>query len=206
MSSPVLITDLLAELGYGHPMAQLRAMEILVEAGLTSGKKSGIAAEKRALVRDLLKRNLVRQCPRCREEGRRESVPTERDNDCESCGGSLNRGAMNQAWSALRKGSLRRVLIVGGGPGVHSEIRSLVPEDIELRIVPGDGNENEKSARSNLAWADLVVIWGGSILSHRVSGLYTEARSREKGKVVSLQRRGIAALAKRIREHCESKA
>lgn len=86
---------------------------------------------------------------------------------------------------------------------MHSEIRTLAPDDIELRIIPGDGNENEKSARSHLAWADLVVVWGGSILSHRVSDLYTESRSRTKGKVVSLQRRGIGALARRILEHCE---
>jgi len=205
MSSPLLLADLLAELGYGHPTAKARAIEILIDAGLTTGKKSGIAAEKRPLVRDLLKRNLVRQCPRCREKGLRESVPTARSTDCESCGGSLNRGAMNQAWEALRRRAIRRVVIVGGGPGVHSEIRTLVPEDIELRIIPGDANENEKSARSNLSWADLVVVWGGSILSHRVSGLYTEARSREKGKVVSVQRRGLAALAKRILEYCESR-
>ena len=112
---------------------------------------------------------------------------------------------MNQAWTALRRKALRRVLIVGGGPGVHSEIRMMAPDDIELRIVPGDANENEKSARSNLAWADLVVVWGGSILSHRVSTLYTDPSSRTKGKVVSLQRRGLAALAKRIREYCESR-
>lgn len=86
---------------------------------------------------------------------------------------------------------------------MHSEIRTLAPEDIELKIIPGDGNANEKSARSHLAWADLVVVWGGSILSHQVSSLYREARSRTKGKVVTLQRRGIAALAQCILKHCE---
>ena len=201
--TPLPLGQLLDELGYGHPVARGRAMEILVGAGLTTGKKSGIAAGKRTLVRDLLKRSLIRQCLRCEEEGLQKSVPVERATDCESCGGSPNRGEMNQAWMALRKKSIRRVLIVGGGPGVHSEIRMLAPKDIELRIIPGDGNENEKSARSNLAWADLVVVWGGSILSHRVSTLYTDDRSRAKGKVVSLQRRGLASLAKRIREHCE---
>jgi hypothetical protein len=179
-------------------------MEVLVEAGLTTGKKKGIAPEKRAAVERLLKKRLVLQCPQCPNDGHRESVPADAPGDCETCGGSVNRGAMNRVWAALRRRGIQRLIVVGGGPGAHAELREHQPEDIELRIIPGDGNENEKSARTNIQWADLVVIWGGTILSHRVSRVYSDVRGAEREKIVSLQRRGVAALAQRILDYCDS--
>lgn len=49
-----------------------------------------------------------------------------------------------------------------------------------------------RDAKADLAWADIVVVWDGTELDHKVSRLYTDARDR---RVVTCQRRGIAALA-----------
>jgi hypothetical protein len=201
---PILLSDLLEELGYPSPEAQARAIEVLIQAGLTTGKKKGIDPSKRARVRDLLKKNLVRQCVQCRKAPVPGSVLVEHRSDCDTCSGSVNRGAMNEAWEAMRRAGFRRLLIVGGGPGVHSELRELQPKDIELRIIPGDGNENEKSGRGNVGWADMVVIWGGTILSHRVSKVYSEVPSHDRGKIVTLQRRGLTAMARCIVDRCAS--
>jgi hypothetical protein len=201
---PIVLSELLEELGYRYPEAQIRAMEVLIQAGLTTGRKKGIDPRKRPQVQELLKKKLVRQCVQCRKALVPGSVLVEHRSECDTCSGSPNRGAMNEAWQALRRAGFSRLLIVGGGPGVHSELRELQPNDIELRIIAGDSNENEKSGRGNVSWADLVVIWGGTILSHRVSKVYSEVPNHERGKIVSVQRRGLTAMARGIVDRCAS--
>mgnify|MGYP001606900902 CR=1 FL=1 len=205
MSAAVGLNELLAELGYGHPEALQRATGLLVAEGLTTGKKPGIAAEKRPRVRELLGRRLYRLCDRCRDriaDEDRPIVPVLNAGDCERCGGSPNRAAVNEAARAMRAIGARNLLIVGGGPGVHSELRSLWPADIEMRVVSGDERHDAKLARSLLNWAHVVVVWGSTILPHRVSGLYTVAGGPMRRKVFTVPRRSIEALARGVADHC----
>jgi hypothetical protein len=87
---------------------------------------------------------------------------------------------------------MRRVVVVGGSPGTHDELRSLVAGGLELRLVAGTERRTSRDAKADLAWADLVVVWGGTELDHKVSKLYARGRG---DHVVTCSRRGIAAMA-----------
>ena len=93
-------------------------------------------------------------------------------------------------------------LYPGLGPlaGVHAALEGLWPRDIELRIVPGTERHTGRQARTNLDWADVVLVWAKTELDHKVSLLYTKERL---PKVVVAPRRGIEALADRLTEHLD---
>ena len=195
MSAPIDREKLLGELGYGHPDARARALEVLYAAGLTNPRKKAVAADKRERIRAALEAALVRRCPRCTERGPadgRLAVPTVDPTDCDSCGGSANRLALIRAAEACRRGSIHRVLVVGGAPSVHAVLRDLWPPGLELRIVPGTDRHTRTDAAANLAWADVVLVWGSTQLDHKVSRLYSRPGER---RVVTVPRRGIEALA-----------
>src|SRR5262249_57717632 len=65
---------------------------------------------------------------------------------------------------------------------------------LELRLVDGTERRTVTQARLDLDWADLVLLWGGSELDHRVSTLYTGAPPALRRKLVHTSKRGIAAL------------
>jgi hypothetical protein len=196
---------LLAELGYGHPEALARALEVLYASGLTNPRKTGIAASKEARVRKVLEDTLIRRCARCAADGRSEGripVPVEDPQSCESCGGSANRAALVRAADACRRRGIARVLVVGGAPGVHAALLSSWPPDLSLRIVSGTGRHTRQDAAAQLAWADVVLVWGATQLDHRVSDHYTRGGS---SKIVVVQRRGIEALADALAEHVDDR-
>jgi len=201
MSESIDRERLLRELGYGHPQAMSRAVEVLCATNLTNPRKTGIAAEKRPRIVAALEAALMRLCGRCTWEppqDGRDVVPVEDAAHCERCGGSPNRLALHRAAEACRRHGVRHVVVVGGAPGIHKVLSGLWPRDIDLRIVPGTDRHTLPQARTNVAWADVVVVWAATELDHKVSVLYTKARS---GKVVVAPRRGIEALAGAIIEH-----
>ncbi len=203
MSDAIDRERLLRELGYGHPQALARALEVLVRANLTNPRKTAIAAEKRPKVVAALEAVLVRLCTRCSGEppdDGREAVPVQEATHCERCGGSANRLALQRAGEACRRRGVRHVAVVGGAPGIHTVLSQLWPEGIDLRIVSGTDRHTGPQARTNLEWADVVVVWASTELDHKVSLLYTKARSK---KVIVAGRRGIQALADRLVEHLE---
>jgi hypothetical protein len=192
---------LLRELGYGHPQALVRALEVLVLANLTNPRKAAIAVEKRPRVAAALEDALVRLCARCIGEppnDGREAVPVEEATHCERCGGSRNRLALQRAAEACRRRGVGRVVVVGGAPGIHKVLSRIWPKGIDLRIVSGTDRHTGPQARTNVDWADVVLVWASTELDHKVSILYTKARS---GKVVVATRRGIEALAETLVEH-----
>ena len=97
---------------------------------------------------------------------------------------------------------MERILVVGGAPGVHRALQGLWPEDLVLRIVDGTDRTSRREASANLAWADVVLVWGSTELDHRVSDLYTRAGGR---KIVLVARRGVAALADALARHAASR-
>jgi hypothetical protein len=98
----------------------------------------------------------------------------------------------------MRARRLQRLVVVGGGPGVHKLLRGVWPADLKLRIVLGDASHTAAEARTNLRWADVVAVWGGTILSHSVSVLYTRSVGPEGDKVFQVPRRGVEALAEEL--------
>ena len=101
------------------------------------------------------------------------------------------------AWdltTALRALDIDRLLIVGGSPSYHSQLQSLLSEAITLRLIDGKSRRNLKQARADLQWADLTVVWGGTILAHRVSELYSGE------SVVQIPHRGIVGMMRQLSE------
>jgi hypothetical protein len=192
----VAIDDLLDQLGFGGERARGQARGVLEAAGLTNPRKQRIASTKVAAVQEALTARFVRTCARtaCREAASRdgrEIVEVGQPRDCESCGGRENSTEIDRAITALRERELDRVVVVGGSPATHEELRRLVADRLELRLIPGTDRRNGAAARADLAWADLVVVWGGTELDHKVSKLYTDGKP---AHVVTCPRRGIAAL------------
>jgi hypothetical protein len=206
MGDAIQLVELLRELGYGHPEARPAALEALIAAKLTTGKKSGIAVAKRGRCAAALRGALIRLCERCRRESpgeARRPVPVQEGRDCERCGGSPNRLAVERAVEACQRRGIRRVLVLGGSPGIHAALRALWPSGVELRLVDGERVCTLEQAKRDVAWADVVVVWSSSILPHKVSHLYTQTCANARKPVMTVTRRGIEAFAQRVIEACE---
>lgn len=196
MSEVVLKEDLYLDLGYrdGYDLIETR----LEKAGLTRPDKSGIAKEKKAVVAEVLAAHFIRVCTRgdCKAEaekqGSRTRLAAASNSDCEICGGSINARAVDDMVEALNRAGLSRLCIVGGSPNARNELDSLVNGRLDLRLVNGLKTRNSTLAKADLAWADLVVVWGGTQLDHKVSTLYTGPT------VISLARRSIRDLAAEV--------
>ncbi len=183
------------ELGFGgDPAPYERA---LAADGLSRPEKPRIHASKRGAVEESLSRRFRRVCGRgdCqraaakRPDGR-EIVLASTQEACEVCGGSANRAAVDRLVEALGAAGWSKLCVVGGSPGTRTELGSLVGGRLDLRLIEGTGvKRTSANAAADLAWADLVVIWGGTELDHKVSNLYKGPR------VILVHKRGIAHLA-----------
>ncbi len=120
-------------------------------------------------------------------------VPATGEMACAACGGSVNKRAALSLVETFRAHNLNRLLVVGGGPGTAEELRALLDGPIEVRIVDGESYRNATQAEAELRWADVVAVWSSTILPHKVSKLYTDARE-FRDKLVTVPRRGVAAL------------
>lgn len=196
------IDKLLAELGYRGGAASTARLA-LEAAKLTTSRKQRIAESKRGQVASLLAARFARACAgaTCQAAAAaagRELVPVEAAGDCEFCGGSRNEEALDRAAQAMLAAGMRRLLIVGGSPNSHREVRDAIGGRIELKLIEGvEKRRTGKDAKQQVDWADLVVIWGGTQLDHKVSTLYTGLRS---PKVVTATKRSAQALAETIVE------
>lgn len=202
-SSDLVIDDLLTELGFETVEARALARGVIEDAGLTNTRKQRIAASKRQAVEEALRTAVIVACARapCRDESRRSGltvVGAAQASACQICGGSANRREMDRATVALLERGLRKLVVVGGSPATHDELRTLARGRIELRLVPGTDRRNAGDAKADLAWGDAIAVWGGTQLDHKVSKLYTNAR---QPHVFTCTRRGIAALAATLLDH-----
>ena len=99
------------------------------------------------------------------------------------------------AWeltAALRDLDIERLLIVGGSPSYHHQLQSLFGGALQLRLIDGQARRNLKQARADVQWADLAVVWGGTILAHRISELYTGE------SVIQIPHRGIVGMMRQL--------
>ena len=199
---PLAIATLLSELGFDAPESQARARALLIENRLTTPAKQGISVAKRPRVEELLRAQFIVTCatPACKAASHdgRTHVLTHDRRHCWICGGSDNRRAVEAAAEAFAAAGVKRIVIVGGSPAVHDELRQLQPPGWELRLVDGTERRTGDAARSDLRWADLVIVWGSTELDHKVSGHYTREGL---DKVVHVTRRGIAAILDEAVKH-----
>jgi len=199
VSHDVDIDRWLSAEGFDLPEGRARAREALEAAGLTRAGKSRMSAEKEARARAVLDERLFRHCatPACVAAAARSgkaAVRTAHRNACASCGGSDNRRAEGALVAACERAGIRRLAVIGGSPSVREELRDALSRRLELRLVDGTERRTLAQARLDMDWADLVLLWGGSELDHRVSTLYTGAPPPLRRKLVHTSKRGIAAL------------
>jgi hypothetical protein len=199
VSHDVDIDAWLSEEGFDLPAGRALAREALMAGGLTRAGKTRMSAAKEDRARSLLDGQLYRHCSTAAcvaaaARSGRTPVLTAHRTACASCGGSDNRRAEEALVSACQQAGIRRVAIVGGSPSVREELRDALSSRLELRLVDGTERRTLAQARLDLEWADLVLLWGGSELDHRVSTLYTGAPPPLRRKLVHTSKRGIAAL------------
>lgn len=100
----------------------------------------------------------------------------------------------------LRTHGVTRVLVVGGGDDSRAGLDHLLTHwGIELRSVDATkGSHAQKDADSNMAWCDVLVVWGGTQLPHKVSNLYRHPPARVRA--VNPNRRGVESLCHAVIE------
>jgi len=196
----------LEALGFGLPAAQARARAELDAAGLTRPGKQRMSDEKLPRAQEGLRGKLIlhcdaRECAAFAAASGREPVLASQKSACERCGGSDNSRAATEFLEACGRASLRRVVVVGGSPAVREELTARLGSTLELRLIDGTERRTTDKAKADLEWADLVLVWGGSELHHKVSMLYTSALPPLRKKVVHAAKRGVAGLLAAGVEH-----
>jgi hypothetical protein len=195
----VAIDELLERLGFSGDRARQEARTTLDDAKLTNPKKQRVSLDKEAGIRELLAGRFTRSCSRaaCKQAAERDgrTVLEVPNKDCEYCGGQENRAEIDRAIKELARRGIARVVIVGGSPATHEELTRLIGERLDVRLISGTDRRNGTAARGDIQWAQLVVVWGGTELDHKVSKLYTDGKA---AHVVTCAKRGIASLAATI--------
>lgn len=157
MSHDVIGIDaLLAELGYAETGAHLEARHAIEAAGLTNPRKRNILRTKREAVESALAERLALVCgdARCLKLAAADTRPHVRVQRpaCQFCGGRPTPTAVREMAAALVDNGRPRLLVVGGSPQSHAELRRLlVGTPVDLRLVEGTVAVSEKRAD---AWAD----------------------------------------------------
>ncbi len=208
MSADRDIGQWLRDQGFGLPEARQKARAALEEAKLTRAGKQRFSDEKLPRAQELLRERFALHCSdsKCAREAAgsgREPVLCDPRSACESCGGSSNARAESALVEACRRRGMNRLVIVGGSPSVREEIERSLGGALELRMIDGTERRTADRAKSDLEWADLVLVWGASELHHKVSWLYTQGPAQHRRKVVHVARRGVAALLAAGVEHLD---
>jgi hypothetical protein len=205
----VPIDELLKGLGYSGATALRTAREAIEAAGLTNSSKLNIHPRKRKAINSLLGSRYIRVCGSGRCASLAEDASPNRRGlkveaaDCEVCGGQRSRRAVASMKRAFARRGMARLLILGGAPDVHAELRALMGKNSPVRLDLIDGARTTRGSRTrDLAQgADVVVIWGSTILPHSVSNSLNGANV--DGKTVTVTRRSIEALAEAVEKHLE---
>jgi hypothetical protein len=120
---------------------------------------------------------------------------------CRSVGGAQSTAARLEALiHTLQSAGVSRLLIVGGAPDSHRELREgFARSDFPLELVDGTRRISAARAAASARRAGLVVIWAGTLLNHAVSGQF---RSRvTASKTVVVPRPGVAALVMQLQAY-----
>jgi hypothetical protein len=197
----VAISDLLASFGLAGADAE-RARAVLEAEGITNPRKTRLSLVKIEPARAAIDARFARLCHACEArvavDGRmRVRV---RPEACANCGGSRNARALEELCAACRKGRIRRLVVVGGSSDIRRGLAAIDGQP-QLRLVDGTERRTRSQADGDLAWADLVVVCGASELAHKVSRLYTTAKT--STPVVTSSRRGLEAIVGAVVDHVE---
>lgn len=185
---------------YGFEGANVEpALGVLYQQGLTRNGKRRIAVSKSNAVEEALYAAFARHCKKdaCRASvGRGRVAVLVAPRHCEVCGGSDNRGAVEEMLVAMRRANWKKLLVFGGSPGTRNDFKKLCGNRIELRFVTEKTRPNKKKIRSLLDWSDIAVVWASTEIPHAATdGICGN-------EVLTVPRRGVAALAIVVRDRC----
>ena len=204
----ISIAEMLAGFGVTDAGAQQSALEALVAAGVVSSRpnRTRIASDKRERVGAVLAETFLQHCHNgdclqqaAAEAGSRAPLLVAQQS-CQLCGGSTNRRALERMGEAMRKAGVGRLLVVGGTKKLEREILDNTPSSVEWRFENSLTSRDDRYYRSNIDWADVIVIWSSTPLPHKVSRHFEGVRD---GRKITVTRRGIAALADEVRQRME---
>lgn len=117
---------------------------------------------------------------------------------CEVCGGSDTRAAWSRFVAACEGEAVRRLVFVGGSPAYRKQLRSLAEGgSLKVEFVPGSVRRPKPKADADMRRADLVVIWGSTILDHSISENYRSDAG--PARLVPVNIRGISRMLDAVR-------
>jgi len=170
-------------------LLELRAGDVL--AALSLSDTDGL----RALLDDRLA--LVCDGPACQADASAFAmhVPPGR---CDVCGGSDIRAAWSRFVDACDRQAVRAVTFVGGSPNYRRQVKELsAGAKLEIKLVPGSVRRPKHKADADMRKADVVVIWGSTILDHSISENYRPDAG--KARLVPVNVRGISRMLDQVR-------
>lgn len=135
---------------------------------------------------------LVCERAECQPEGARAVVLRVEPERCEVCGGSDIKVAFALLLRASRVAGVTRLVIVGGSPPYHTQLKELSRgTDLKLDLVSGRSKLGKRRARTE---AERVVIWGATILDHGTSAAYEHLGDR----LIRVPHRGISRMLREV--------
>ena len=198
----ISIARMFKDFGIATPGAQKAAREALSRARIISSRpnRTNIASEKVDRARQALETAFLWHCSNgdCRRQAEASRSLLVDQAHCTICGGSKDRSSLTAMATALAASNVSKVLVVGGTEAKGREIREKSPSGIEWRFVDGTKSKDDRYFRPAHRWADIIVIWGSTVLDHRVSSHF-EAKG--DARVITVTRRSIGALAEAVVEH-----
>ena len=198
----ISIAKMLKDFGIATPGAQKSAREALANAGIISRRpnRTNIAAEKVGRSHEVLEAAFLWHCGNgdCRMQADGAHRLLVDQAHCTICGGSKDRSALERMVSALADANIAKVLVVGGTEAKGRGILRKSPRGVEWRFVDGTKSKDDRYFRPARRWADIIVIWGSTVLDHKVSSHF---EGRGDDRVITVTRRSIGALADAVVEH-----
>lgn len=122
---------------------------------------------------------------------------------CAVCKGSDNRRWFRLMAARLKRARCERLLVVGGGPSSHTELRRLLRDasHLDVQIVDASKSFDARQAKALVLGVDVAVFWTSTILPHAVSDPIKEA-ARSAPRLIRAATpvggKGIAALCKTV--------
>ncbi len=136
-------------------------------------------------------------CPACPDPAGRALMRVVRSR-CDLCEGSDMRRRAAELTDALLVAGHNRLVFVGGSPAYYTQLdKLLIDRRIRVTKVPNGRNIRKEDAKSQLQNSDLIVIWGSTIIDHRVTELYTKQPA-DKARVITIAHRGMTGMMERL--------
>ena len=201
----VQVKAVLGELGVEDKAAKKKVRKLLPEHLARLFNHESLNAEQAELLKKEIPERVVLCCGdkgchdllSSRYEGQ-EIVLSREPSICRLCeGSSIIRGLEGMA-DACGCAGVRHVLVVGGSPASHNELKNNSPVSIEFRTIQGNVSRSKQRAAEDLGWCDLAVIWAGTILKHEVSNQYGKNNPHHKKPIVIVKRRSVEALCEAV--------